>query len=308
MKYAPRTYNYSTSVYHVSGPASMSETEELIEATHASFSQGTSRYRNATFDDLLKFAAKDILGDNIELRPYSKTEDDMACFKNSMSIRIVNREEKPTAVGRTVVDMYTKEYKNYGVPDAKNPGQGDITKTLVHKTSPSAAGRKYQFISNQGIAWNIHENLALQILAMGMSGGTMGLYGDYCSNMTSLGEVASALGASLGFTYNQEETITLHAGQKMLLAFTTYITEYHLRYKLEFRLPKMSTISVKYRKPCCGCFCRGLKRYASIYYRELVHNLPEYQEDDHYAYFTQEGVLSWLGESCEVTKNEAMLD
>lgn len=286
----------------------MSETTELIEATRCSSSRDTRRYHNATFGDLLRFAAEDILGENIQLRPYSKTKKDMVSFKNSMSIRVVNREEKPTAVGRTVVDMYTKEYKNYGVPDAKNPGQDDITKTLIQKTSPSAAGRKYQFISNRGIAWNIHENVALQILAMGMSGGSMGLYGDYCSNMTSLGEVASALSASLGFTYNQEETITIHAGQKLLLAFTTYITEYHLRYKLEFRIPKMAIISVKYSKPCCGCLCRRLKRYADIHYWALVHNLPEYQEDDHYAYFTQEGVLSWLGESCEVTKTETLLE
>lgn len=285
----------------------MSETVELLEATtRASPSRSTRRYHNATFNDLLGFAAAESLGENIELQPCSKTKSDMASFKNSMSIRVINREEKPRAVGRTVVDMYTKEYRNYGVPDAKNPGQGDITKTLVSKTKPTASGRKYQFISNQGIAWNIHENLALQILAMGVSGGTMGLHGDYCSNTTSLGEVASALGASLGFVYNQEESITVHAGQKLLLAFTTYITQYHLRYKLEFRLPKMRTISIKYKKPCCGCFCR-LKWDAGVYYWALVRNLPEYQVDNQYAYFTQEGVLSWLGETCEVTKTEAPL-
>ena len=298
-----------------SSTASIEGTTPLLQGT--SSSTASSRYHNATFEDLIKYAIEDYLEENIELQSYSRTERGIASFCNLMSILVLNREENPTAVGRTVVDMYTKEYKNYGVPDAKNPGQGDITQTLVHKTTPSATGRKYQFTSNQGIVWSIPENLALQILAKGIStsgnGGTMELQGNYRSNMTSLSVVRSEVGSessALSIAYNQEERIVIPVGKKVLVAFTTYFIEYHLRYKLEFRVPKMHTIPVKYKdfKPICTCLPeRRTAVVTEVYYKTVVHNLPEYREDSQYAYFTQEGVLSWLGESYEVTKTEAPL-
>ena len=156
-----------------------------------------------------------------------------------------------------------------------------------------------------------------QILAKGIStsgsGGTTELQGNYRSNMTSLGIVRSEVGSessALSIAYNQEERIVIPAGKKVLVAFTTYFVEYHLRYKLEFRVPKMHTIPVKYKdfKPTCTCFPDGRTAvFIEVYYKTVVHNLPEYREDSQYAYFTQEGVLSWLGESYEVTKTEAPL-
>ena len=278
-------------------------TEDAMQQAGSS-STGPSKYHNATFDDLLLFAAEDALGEDIELQEHLRTKRDLTAFKDSLSIRILSRQDKPTAVGRTTVDVYAKEYKNYGVPDDKNPGNGDITKVFVYKTCPTATGRNYRFTSNQGIVWNMYDDFGLQMLAMGVSGGSMGLYGNYHQNITSLGSVASTLGASLGFTYNQEDNITIPAGKKVHVATTTYITEYHLRYKLEFCIPKMRTIFVKYRKPCCGCLC-GCNKSSNIHYWTMVYNLPEFREDSQYAYFTQEGILSWLGESCEVNKTEA---
>lgn len=287
----------------------MSETE-LIEASSLQGGRD-SRYYRATCEDLLKFAAEGLLGENIKLKPYPETDRNMMSFKNSISIRVLNREENPRAVGRTIVDIYTKEYKNHGdaSADAKSSGSnGDITKALVHRSSPGSTGRNYKFTSKQGIVWNMHENFGVQLLAIGMGGGTVGLDGDYSGNthMTSLEKAASVLGASLGFSYNQEENITIPPGKKVLVAFTTSIIEYQVRYKLEFRLPKFGTITVKYKKPCLGCLCNRTN-YAVVPYWSMVKNLAEYRDEGEYVYFTQEGVLSWFSESCDVNKTEASL-
>lgn len=286
----------------------MSDRTELIEATSLQCSgSDPTKYNRATCEDLLKFAAEDQLGNNIELEKYPETDKDMIAFKNAISIRVLNREESPRTVGKTVVDIYTKEYKNYA---DKSSGNGDTTKALVHRSNPGPTGRNYQFTSKQGIVWNMHENIGVQLLAIGTGGGNMGLGSDHCQNVhmtsNSVEKVASALGASLGFSYNQEENITIPPGKKVLVAFTTAIVEYHLGYKLEFRLPKMQTVTVKYKKPCLGCLCR-FTNFANISYKAMVRNLPEYREDGAYVYFTQEGVLSWFGESCQVNKNEASL-
>ena len=265
-------------------------------------SPATSRLNGATFEDLLVIAAEDVLGEDIQLRDHSTTKKNMASFKTSLSISVIRREETPTPVGRTIVDVFAKEFKNNGVPDDKNPTAGDITKAFVHKTREAIQGRNYRFISNQGIVWNMGDTFGLQMLAMGVSGGSMGLHGQYRQNVTSLSTVADALGASLGFKYSQEENITIPPGKKIYVTVTTYIIEYHINYKLEFCVPKWRTVYVSYRKPCCLCKC---KKSAYIPYRQMVCNLPEFREDSHYAYFTQEGVLSWIGESCEVNKREA---
>ena len=285
----------------------MSETE-LIEASSLQGSNSHSRYYRATCEDLLKFAAEDLLGKRIKLKPYSETDKNMDSFKDSISIRVLNREENPRAVGKTVVDIYTKEYKNYGDADSKSSSNADITHAQVQRSSPGSTDRNYKFTSKQGIVWKMHENFGVQLLAIGMGGGTVGLNGDYCGNthMTSQEKAASVLGASLGFSYSQGGNITIPPGKKVVVAFTTSIIEYQLRYKLEFRLPKMGTVTVKYKKPCLGCLCK-FTNYAVIPYWSMVKNLAEYRDDGEYVYFTQEGVLSWFGESCEVNKTEASL-
>ena len=284
----------------------MSETE-FIESSALQGSGSDSRFHRATCEDLLKFAAEDRLGESIELKSHLTTVGNMIMFEHSISIRVLNREENPRAVGKTIVDIYTKEYKNYGDADPKS-SNGDTTKAFVQRSSPGSTGRNYKFTSKQGIVWNMHENFGVQLLAIGMGGGTVGLNGDYCENthMTSQEKAASVLGHTLGFSYSQEENVTIPPGKKVVVAFTTSIIEYQLRYKLEFRLPKMDTIAVKYKKPCLGCLFK-VTNYAFIPYWSMVKNLPEYRDDGEYVYFTQEGVLSWFGESCEVNKTEASL-
>ena len=79
----------------------MSETE-LIEASSLQGGRD-SRFYRATCEDLLKFAAEDLLGENIKLKPYPETDRNMMSFKNSISICVLNREENPRAVGSVVI-------------------------------------------------------------------------------------------------------------------------------------------------------------------------------------------------------------
>lgn len=258
-----------------------------------------------TFTNLLLEAAKRECGSNISLRHFATTLFDLEVLKDSLSMKVLHREEKPTLVGRTVVDISTKEYKNYGAEDVKDPSARDTTKATVTKYSPTKQGRNYQFTSTQGIMLDVCADVGLRIISMGMGGGSAGLAAKYGKNKSKSETTASTMQdpEALGFEYSQEETVCVPPGKKVHVTTTTYTTLYRQRYTLEFSVPKCGSVSVSYRKSCfCGlCTCKGSK---CIPFSRIVRGLPNFREDKQNAYFTQEGFLSWIGESCEVDKKE----
>ena len=257
-----------------------------------------------TFTNLLLEAAKRECGRNITLRNFTTTLFDLDVLKDSLCMKVLHREEKPTLVGRTIVDISTKEYKNYGAEDVKDPAARDTTKATVTKYSPMKQGRNYQFISTQGVMLDVCADVGLKIISMGMGGGSTGLAAKYGKNKSKLDTTDSTMQEALGFEYSQEETVCVPPGKKVHVTTTTYTTLYRQRYTLEFSVPKWGLVYVSYRKSClCGlCTCKGSRH---IPFSRIVRSLPNFREDNQNAYFTQEGFLSWIGESCEVDKKEA---
>ena len=257
-----------------------------------------------TFRDLLFEAAKAEYGQNITVRDTVLTSNHLEAFKNSISIKVLRRDDKPSPVGRTIVDISTKEFKNYAAEDGKDPTARDTTKATVTKSTATSKGRNYEFTSTQGVSWDIGGNVGLQILAMGMAGGSFGVGGKYGRNKSKSETVGSNLEESLGFEYSQEETICVPPGKKVHVTITTYTVQYRLNYTLEFSVPKSGSVFVSYSKSCCCGLCSDThSRY--IPYSRIVRTLPNFREDNQNAYFTEEGFLSWIGESCEVDKREA---
>ena len=256
-----------------------------------------------TFTDLLIEAARAECGPNITFCHFTTALNGLEALKDSISIRVLHREEEPTQVGRSVVDISTKEYKNHAADGDKDPTARDTTKAKMTKHSATKNGRNYQFTSTQGVSWDVDADVGLQILAMGMGGGSIGLGGKYGRNHSESETVENFMKESLGFEYSQEETVCVPPGQKVHMTIKTYTVQYRQRYTLEFRAPKCGSVFVSYKKPCfCGLGkCNGSRH---IPYSRIVRSLPNFREDNQNAYFTQEGFLSWIGESCEVDKKE----
>lgn len=280
-------------------------TEDLLELrsyqTQGRMTSTAPVATKMTFYDLLVQAAQAEYGQNITILHTVLTDNQLKNFRKSVSIKVLHREEKPTPVGRTIVDISTKEFKNYATEDGNDPTAKDITKATVSKSSASSIGQSYQFISTQGLAWEASA-IGLQILAMGMAGGAIG-FGQDSSVVETFG---NSLQSSLGFEFSQEEAVCVPPGKKVHVTITTSKVLYQLGYTLEFSVPKNWSVFVSYSKPClCGLFKCSSSRY--IPYSRIVRNLPNYREDDLFAYFTQEGFLSWMGESCEVDKKEALV-
>ena len=259
-----------------------------------------------TFTDLLVEAARAECGRNITFRNFTRTLIDLEALKDSISIRVLHREEKPTQVGRSLIDISTKEYKNHAAEDGKDPTDRDTTQAKVTKHSATKKGRNYQFTSTQGVRWDVGPDVGLQILAMGMGGGSIGLGGSYGRDKSKSGTMEDFMKESVGFEYSQEETVRVPPGKKVYMTISTYTVQYRQRYTLEFSVPKYGSVHVAYKKPCfCGlCKCKGSRH---IPYSRIVRSLPNFREDNRNAYFTQEGFLSWIGESFEVDKKEASL-
>ena len=255
-----------------------------------------------TFYDLLIEAAKAQCGQNIEIRQSNVTNAQLKEFCDSFVVRVLQREEKPISVGRSIVNISKKELKNYGEGNTKDPSAKDISKTTVNKASAAMIGRNYQFIGTQGLSWDADEKIGFKILVLGMTGGSIGL-GQNTAEILALG---NSLSNALGYEFNQEESICVPPGKKVYVTLTTYAVLYQLRHKLEFKVPKYRSVLVYYYKPfCCGLVANG--SLTSIPYQRIIRHLPNYREDGTHAYFTQEGFLAWIGEFCEVDKREAVV-
>ena len=249
--------------------------------------------------DLLARATRAEYGQNVTVRNSFVTENSLKIFQKSMSVRVLRREEKPTPVGRTIVDISTKEFINHAAEDGRDPTAKDITKTIVSNSPANSNVKSYQFISTQGLVWDVSTDIGLQVLAMGMTSGSF-------QDSSVIQTFGSSLKSSLGFNFSQKETVCVPPGKRVHVTITTSKVLYQLGYTLEFSVPKAGTVYVIYDEPCfCNLFKCPVSRH--IPYSQIVQNLPNYHEDEVFAYFTQEGYLSWIGESCEVNKSEALV-
>ena len=254
------------------------------------------RTNPVTFQELMKKAACSSFDTSAILtNPYQSVRD----FENSVSIRVLNRDEQPRMVGRSVIDVAIKEYKNFAVENTRDPTTKDTCTMTVSKSCDTNDEREYKFISAEGIVWGLNAETGRRVLAMAMTQGSIGLGTKKQATETSL--------QNIGFRYHQEETVSVPPGKRVHVSVTTFSVVYQMRYTFEFSVPKYGSFPIRYRKSCCGCCCFSFlkcTRSDSVHYWQVVHGLPNYREDNNFAYFTQDGFLSWIGETCEVNKHE----
>ena len=267
---------------------------ELTGYPVAEAMESPSSDKTYTFKELLIEAAKAEYGRDITVRDTVFTTNQLKNFKESIGVvEVLHREDKPKAIYRSIVDISTKEFKNFA-KESKDHTAKDTTKVIVNKSSSSKEGRNYQFQSNKGVHWDVGGNIGLQVL---------GISGNYGRNKSTSETTSTFSDTQLGFSNCQEETISVPPGKKVHATITTYTVKYRLRYKVLLGLPKSGSVLVSYSKPCC-CGLVGNTSSRYIRYSQIVRNLPNFREDDRNAYFTQDGFLEWVGDSCEVEKHE----
>ena len=128
----------------------------------------------------------------------------------------------------------------------------NITKATVNKCLANSNVKSYQFISTQGLVWDVSTDIGPQVLVMGMTGGSF-------QTSSVIQTFGSSLKSSLGFNFFQEETVCVPPGKRVHVIITTSKVLYQLGYTLEFSVPKTGTVYVTYEEPCfCNLFkCPG---------------------------------------------------
>jgi len=127
--------------------------------------------------------------------------------------------------------------------------------------------------------------------------------------------VREALGHSLSadtlsFAYKREEKVVVPPRSKVSVTITSYAIRYSFHYTLQFSALQSEAISIKFRtkfQDCWGGCCLGCCTSSGfITARELLTAtpLPGFSEDSNWVHFTQDGILSWVGDGSKVQKIE----
>ena len=226
-------------------------------------------------------------------------------FEDSMYVKVLQRE-KPIPMGQSIVDIFTKEFRNdTAVAERMDPSLTNTTRAIVKKSSVDSGERSYQWLTLDDAAFNIAEwlNLDAGLLTHGMPGAPAVSLSQIRTRERSKIEGGGHEQSRFGFEYIQEETVCVPPGKKVYLTITTYRVKYEQAYQLEFNVPRTGWINTPYATSCCcGLVCYTRRRPVS--YLQMVRPLPGFREDLHHAYFRQEGKLTWVGESCSIEKEE----
>ena len=116
---------------------------------------------------------------------------------------------------------------------------------------------------------------------------------------------------ALMFNYYQEEKVVIPPKTKVKTKIITSTRKYRQNYTLEFSPPRSRYILVSYFtraqqefQDCnfYGCYQPSV---GHLYTADIICTLPNSVKDsDGYCSFTQDGVLTWIGEACFVEKSE----
>jgi len=256
---------------------------------------------------LLEEAARIKYGRRIRFLYTSATEGQLQRFWDNLRVSIKPVDTEPREVGRSIVDITTKDYVNSG-------SESDESIVEICKPAGVAKGTSAEWYVQNGLTWSVSSNIGTNIMrlaAMVPVRGTVGAVG----SITQQRLVREALGHSLSadtlsFAYKREEKVVVPPRSKVSVTITSYAIRYSFHYTLQFSALQSEEISIKFRTKfqdywggcCLGCCVSS----GIITARELLTAmpLPGFSEDSNWVRFTQEGILSWVGDGSKVQKIE----
>ena len=277
-------------------------TKEGIEMTSyspASHAQKSAKEDTVTFWELYERAAKNQYGENIRVikTPWAKKLIDDLNFE----VSVVDAEQTPKETSRTIIDINMKEYTNRGQKEI------DETMVKVSKSTSKTKGSRYSFSTTKGVNWGIGGNIGGQVMGLAMGGGSASISANYGRHKSTTTSKEESEDNCFTISYEQEEKISVAPGTRVKARITSYTMKYEQRYTLKFSIPSSLNIPVTYRTRCQQ-MCFGICRNAGfVNITQMLQTLPNYCIEEGMATFTQDGILSWIGEGSSVDKSEEPL-
>lgn len=261
-------------------------------------------------EDLLEEAAKIKYGRRIHFLRTAATDAELQKFWNNLRISVRPVDTEPREVGRSTVDVVTKDYINNG-------SEQDVSIIDLSKPAGIAKGSSAEWYVKNGLSWAVSSNVGgniMRLAAMVPVSGTVGAVGSITKQRLEEDAIGHTLSAdSLTFKYRKEERVVVPPYSKVTVSIISYAIRYSFNYTLQLSALATDTISIKFRTPCQACWaCCCLVCCTSsgfITARELLTavQLPGYSEGSGWVHFTQDGVLSWVGDGVKVQKEELSL-
>lgn len=270
--------------------------------------------RVVTIGQLLEQASKIKYGRRIRLLSTPATDAELERFWNNLRVSIRPVDTEPREVGRSIVDITTKDYTNGG-------SEKDESTIELSKPAGIAKGSSAEWYVKKGLSWSVSSNVGSNIMrlaAMVPVSGTVGAVGLITKQRLEEDSIGQTLGAdSLMLQYKKQEKVVVPPHSKVTVTITSYAIRYSFNYTLQLSALATDAISIQFRTPfqdflagCCCCCCAGCcKSMGFITARELLTamQLPGYSEGSGWVHFIQDGVLSWVGDAVEVQKKEQPL-
>ena len=144
-------------------------------------------------------------------------------------------------------------------------------------------------------------------MGLAMGGGSASISANYGRNKSTTTGKEESEDNCFTISYEQEEKISVAPGTRVKAQITSYRMKYEQRYTLKFSIPSSFNIPVTYRTRCqrmCFGICRN-SGFVNI--TQMLQMLPNYCVEEDMATFTQNGILSWIGDGSSVDKSEEPL-
>ena len=248
----------------------------------------------------------------------------VSVFKDARNIS----DREPEEISKTMVDVNEKEYSNYcgnerGDSNPNHHGsdresdrksESDETTVKISKCVENAEGHSYTATTTKGVEWGGGVDIGLQfgMPQIGINASAGGNF-NYKRNYIQMLTEAITKTNTVESESHHEETVKIPPGMKVVVKMTSYRVRYKLPYTMEYKVPKIEGVPVKYYAcglglviahvpilgPILGLCCNSTGYLTAV---QLLHTLPGYREDDDYVYFTQEGELRWIADRMEVDK------
>ena len=262
---------------------------------------------------MVKTFGQDIL---VEDKDKQAMRKELQKFIEKLVFEVETCSPEPIPGQPCIVDVTTKEFFNYG--------EDGTVETVIqnYKNSRLGIGMKYRYSVKEGVRFDEFK-LGNQIVSLSMTGGSMavrandteGTANELYTNFKS--QAAKDLihwqvyNKDLMIHYDHKEKLFVPPKTKVTATITTTSKKFEQDYTLRFRCRKDTSILVKYYSRCqrmCSCFscCCGPTR-GRIFPKDILQDLPSFQQDDLYCWFSSNGTLIWLGEECSVKINQESL-
>jgi hypothetical protein len=243
--------------------------------------------------DFLVNAAKSRFGRNIQVLRTIPSTIALDKFFEDLQFSVLYHDAEPAETSNTVIDVHIKEYVN------RSSEEKDETVTHVSRPGSITQGNRYHFIPISGLTFNFGKDIGAQIVGLAAIGGNLGVKED-----STVSNQHHQLASNFCFEYKQEEKIPVPPNRKVKVKMTTSTIKYEMRYTLEFKIPSSRFVNVTYFNQFQQFLCGLCRSCRPVYAADILQDLPNFREENGWCFFQQVGILTWIGENCNVDKTE----